>query len=79
MKAGCIHLVSSRRPHVPRQPDVIPNREPDTGICVNLADMQRMCMRQLQIRLIDIAAAQQLPGTDKDGMPLRELAELGVR
>ncbi|RFU81439.1 hypothetical protein TARUN_751 [Trichoderma arundinaceum] len=84
-KNGCIHLVNSRRPHTPRWLDTCINRlrgrpDPDqilTGFRVNFADMQRMYMRQLQIRLIDIAAAQQFRGADRNAMPQHELAELG--
>lgn len=36
-----------------------------------------MYLRQLQIRLINNAAAQQFRGNPKNDLPLRELSELG--
>ncbi|KAL5092051.1 hypothetical protein Trisim1_002437 [Trichoderma cf. simile WF8] len=39
--------------------------------------MQRLYLRQLQIGLINIAAAQQFRGKPTIDLPLRELSELG--
>ncbi|KKO99302.1 hypothetical protein THAR02_08593 [Trichoderma harzianum] len=84
-KGGCIRLVSSRWPYIPRWLDTLLNQlqgrpqsnRISTGYRLNFADMQRMYLRQLQIRLINIAAAQQFRGKTKNDLPLRELSELG--
>lgn len=84
-KRGWIRLASSRRPHIPQWLDTILNKSqgmPDsghipTGFRLNFADMQRIYMRQLQIRLINIAPTQQFRGADKDDITLRTLAKLG--
>ncbi|PNP54164.1 hypothetical protein THARTR1_05371 [Trichoderma harzianum] len=84
-KNGCITLVSSRRPYIPQWLDTLLNElqgrtqsnRISTGYRLSFADMQRMYMRQLQIRLIKIATAQQFRGENGKDLPLRELSELG--
>ncbi|KAL6695938.1 hypothetical protein J3F84DRAFT_348202 [Trichoderma pleuroticola] len=84
-KNGCITLVSSRRPYIPQWLDTLLNElqgrtqsnRISTVYRLSFADMQRMYMRQLQIRLIKIATAQQFRGENGKDLPLRELSELG--
>ncbi|KAL7956238.1 hypothetical protein V8C34DRAFT_326385 [Trichoderma compactum] len=83
-KSGCIRLVNSQRPYIPRWLDTLLNQlqgrpqsnRISTRYRLNFADMQRIYLRQLQIRLKNIAAAQQFRGENKNDLPLRELSEL---